>query len=296
VWNWRQIPGTTVTQASGEFDPDTLRGRGERAFAGGASDGSLGCAAMDFSRADLQARKAWFFFDEGLVALGAGIRAEAETPVRTTLNQCHWRGSVFLAGTDGPLAAGEYPLVPGAAFWHDGATYRVLEGAGGLRLGPQSGAWSDCGLESLEPLTLNVLNAGLDHGVRPRGAIYAYAVLPGREADAAFADDPARLVLVCNTPAQQAVWHAGERRGHAVFYEPGTVALPDGQRIGVDRPCIVLYHPRPEGTMELTVAQPEQREGLITFRLEGRRQAAVSVSLQPGEYAGSSQTIRWLTD
>jgi chondroitin AC lyase len=296
VWNWRQVPGTTVVQMSGEFDPDTLRGVGECAFAGGASDGSVGCAAMDFSRADLQARKAWFFFDEGLVALGAGISAMADAPVRTTLNQCRWRGPVYLAGTDCPLNAGEYRLVPGTTFWHDGTTYRLDEGTGTLRLGPQSGAWSNCGLGSPEPLTLNVLNAGLDHGLKPNGAAYAYTILPGIKADAAFADNPARFVIVCNTPVLQAVWHADDRRGHAVFYEPGTVAFPDGQRIGVDRSCIVLYHPNRDGTTELIIAQPEQRDGLITFRLEGRQQVAFGVSLPSREYAGSSQTIRWLSD
>ena len=296
VWNWQQIPGTTVAQVSGAFDPDTLRGLGERAFAGGASDGSVGCAAMDFSRADLKARKAWFFFDEGLVALGAGISAALDAPVCTTLNQCHWRGPVYLDGIDGPLPAGDYPLAPGTAFWHDGATYRVIEGAGTLRLGPQSGAWSDCGVGSTAPLTLDVLNAGLDHGVRPCGASYAYVILPGLTNNAAFADDPARIVIVSNTPALQAVWHAVERRGHAVFYEPGTVAFPDGQQLEIDRSCIMLYHPKPDGAVELTIAQPEQREGLITIRLTGRRQAAVGISLPAGEYAGSSQTVRWPAD
>ncbi|MHB9132418.1 MAG: polysaccharide lyase family 8 super-sandwich domain-containing protein [Armatimonadota bacterium] len=292
VWNWRQIPGATVVQEPGEFDPDTLRGFGEHDFAGGASDGRVGCAAMDFSRAGLSARKAWFFFDEGMVALGTGITATQDAPVRTTLNQCHWRGPTLLAGTEKPLAADEYLLTDGSAFWHDGVTYRIFAGEGTLRLGAQSGAWSDCGVGSPERQTLAVLNAGLDHGVKPVNASYVYAVLPDVDEGNAFTDDPTRFVIVENTPVLQAVWHAGEERGHAVFYEPGVVVFPDGQQIGVDTPCILLYHPGTEGAT-LTVAQPAQREGMLKLQLKGRITTTVSVSLPTGEYAGSSQTIGW---
>lgn len=293
VWNWQQIPGTTVVQQPGDFDPDSLRNCGERAFAGGASDGNVGCAAMDFSRADLTARKAWFLFDEGMVALGAGITASGDALVRTTLNQCHWRGPALLAGTETPLPAGTYRLATGAAFWQDGVTYRVLDGTGTLRLGPQSGAWNECGVGSAHPLTLNVMNAGLEHGVKPAGATYAYAVLPGIEADAAFADDPVRFVILRNDPTVQAVWHADDQRGHAVFYTPGTLTFPDGQQIGVDLPCILLYHPRADGGATLTLAQPEQRDGVITLILTGHIAATLSISLPPREYAGSSLTVVW---
>ncbi len=288
VWNWRQLPGVTAVQQP-VFDPDALRAAGERPFAGGASDGGVGCAAVDFARAGLSAKKSWFLFDDGMVALGADITGDADHPVRTTLNQCRWRTPAYLDGVDGPLAAGTYPLAPGSAFRQDGVTYRILDGQGALTLGPQSGAWSDCGVGPAERQTLSVLNAGLDHGARPRGAAYAYAVLPG--APEGFADDPARFVIVRNDAARQAVWHAGDRRGHAVFYEPGAVTFPDGQRIAVDRPCILLYHPGPSTVF--TVAQPEGGDGLVTLRLAGPITATLGVSLPTGDYAGASHTLCW---
>jgi chondroitin AC lyase len=293
VWDWRQIPGTTAVQTPGVLNPDILRLKGERAFAGGASDGMVGCAAVDFSRAGLVAKKAWFLFDGELVALGAGIACQAQDPVRTTLNQCHWRGPAFMAGIASPLAPGVYPLSGGSAFWHDGIAYRILAGAGALRLGTQTGAWSDCGVGSPDPLNLPVLNAGLDHGVGPAGAVYAYAVQPGIEKAAAFAAHPARLVIVRNDPALQAVWHAAEGRGHAVFYEPGSMTFPDGQQIGADLPCILLYHPHAERGLTITLAQPEQREGLITLHLQGRITGTLGVSLPVRDQAGSSVTLVW---
>jgi chondroitin AC lyase len=290
AWNWRQIPGTTVEQDPGAFDPETLRRLGENAFAGGASDGQVGCAAMDFSRFGLKARKAWFLFDGGLAALGCGIASTSPFPVRTTINQCHWRGPAFLAGRSEPLAEGVYPLAPGSAFRQDGVLYHIFQGAGALRLGPQTGAWSDCGVGSPEPVTLPVMNAGLDHGLQPAGAAYAYAALPGDENGDKFAD-PADFAIVRNDPAAQAVWQAADRLGQAVFYEPGAVDFPDGQRIAVDRPCILLYRPCADGRRALTLAQPEQLEGLLTVRLSVPKPVSASVSLPVGEYAGSSLTL-----
>jgi chondroitin AC lyase len=244
---------------------------------------------VDFARAGLTVKKAWFLFDEGMVALGAGITSTADVPVRTTINQCHWRTPAFLEGQDEPLTAGTYPLMPETAFRQDGVTYRILDGHGTLTLSPQSGAWSDCGVGSTERKTLNVLNAGLDHGTRPNGASYAYAVLP--DAPDVFTDDPARFIIVRNDTALQAVWHVGDRRGHAVFYAPGAVTFPDGQCIAVERPCIVLYHPGPATVF--TVAQPEGGEGLLTLNLSGPVTANLGVSLPTAEYAGACQTLVW---
>ena len=291
AWNWRQIPGTTLRQGTGPFDPEALRRPGERAFAGGASDGSVGCMAVDYARDGVTAKKAWFLFDEGMVALGAVIACAADEPVRTTLNQCHWRGPAYLAGSEAPLAAGSYPVSSGSAWWHDGVTYRILDGSGTLTLGPQIGAWSDCGVGPSEPVTLDVMNAGLQHGVKPHGATYAYAVLPGVSAQDAFAGDPERFLILRNDEAVQAVWHAADQRGHAVLYAPGEVAFPDGQRVTADHPCILLYHPR--NGVTLTVAQPERLDGLLTLALAGPVTTTIGISLPPAEYAGSSQTIHW---
>jgi chondroitin AC lyase len=291
AWNWRQIPGTTAVQTEGPFNPETLRLPGEKPFAGGASDGAVGCAAVDFSRAGLQARKAWFLFDDGLVALGAGITCPGPDPVRTTLNQCRRRGPVFQAGSKTPLPDGLHPLAPGSAFWHDRVAYHILDGAGTLRLGDQTGAWSDCGVGSPDPVTIPMLNAGLDHGTQPKGASYAYLVRPGLESVKFSKKGSASFVILRNEPCLQAVWHDKAKRGHAVFYAPGSVSFPDGLQLGVDRPCIVLYHPTKRGRLIFTVAQPEQLDGLITLRLKGKTSAELGVSLPSHDYAGASQTV-----
>lgn len=291
VWNWRQIPGITMAQTAEPFDPNMTHVKGEPAFAGGASDGQVGCIAVDFSRDGLRARKAWFLFEDAMVALGTAITCPMAAPVRTTLNQCQWRGPVLMPGRNEPLAEGEYPLAPGVAFWHDGFAYQVLDGNGTLRLGAQTSSWSAIGGSSSDPVTVPVLNAGLEHGVQPDNATYAYAVCPSGEAAADFAADPGRFVILRNEADIQAVWHTGENRGHAVFYKPGEITFPNGQRLHVSLPCIVLYRPLTGGAVSLTVAQPDQSGGHVKFRLSGTVNATIGMDLPQNEYAGSSVSL-----
>ena len=103
VWDWQKIPGTTVRQ-----EPElkgSPRRMGTTDFVGGVSDGDYGLAACDFERNGLTAKKSWFFFDEGVVCLGAGISAAPGGAVVTTLNQCNLDGDVLLTKaweTDNP--------------------------------------------------------------------------------------------------------------------------------------------------------------------------------------------------
>jgi chondroitin AC lyase len=110
VWNWRQVPGTTVEQHLGSLDENKLRHFGNRDFAGGASDGNVGCIAAEISDETLAAHKAWFLFDGGMVALGTAISSSAEVPVRTTIDQCHPRGTLLYDGE--PLKDSVTPTCP----------------------------------------------------------------------------------------------------------------------------------------------------------------------------------------
>jgi chondroitin AC lyase len=288
VWNYRQLPGITAFQHTGEFDRKTLVTKGETAFSGGASDGSVGCNAMDFNRDGLLARKAWFLFDDAMVALGAGITSTSRQPVRTTINQCLWRGPVHLDQSTSPLPQGTHLIPPGHSFHHDGLRYLLLDNSqASLTLGSQSGAWSHCGVGSPDPIALPVLNAGIDHGSNPHNATYAYAVIhqPNHSPSSPF-------TILSNTPKLQAVWHTAEKRAHAVFYQPGSITFPDNQSITVDQPCILLYHPLPNGKLALTLADPAQHAQSIALRLQGPITSQLTLPLPAHEYAGSSQTIQ----
>ena len=51
---------------------------------------------MDFSKDSTKAKKAWFWFDEEWVALGAGIQSKHDAAIITGINQCHLNSEVIV--------------------------------------------------------------------------------------------------------------------------------------------------------------------------------------------------------
>ena len=90
VWpafDWTRLPGTTVEQKA-----DTASDRygyGTRTFAGGTGDGRNGVSAMELAPlgSTLFARKAYFFFDDAIVALTNSITSPSTHRVETIVNQ-----------------------------------------------------------------------------------------------------------------------------------------------------------------------------------------------------------------
>src|SRR5262249_42865783 len=89
VWDWTKIPGTTSEQTLDlEGGHHGIGTHGATSFVGGVSDGQFGVAAMQLARGKLAARKAWFFFGDEYLCLGAGINDSSKQDVVTTVNQC----------------------------------------------------------------------------------------------------------------------------------------------------------------------------------------------------------------
>nr|WP_315823115.1 polysaccharide lyase family 8 super-sandwich domain-containing protein [Paraflavitalea speifideiaquila] len=98
IWDWRKIPGATIVQKEDFPHWRQLARKGLTDFAGAVSDGRYGVAAFDFASVHdpLKAHKSWFFFDQEIVCLGAGIQVDTALPVVTTLNQCLLNGQVMV--------------------------------------------------------------------------------------------------------------------------------------------------------------------------------------------------------
>lgn len=255
--DWQKIPGTTVLQKKMIPRAGKIARMGVTAFEGGVTDGQYGAAAIDFvSPIDpVAARKAWFFFDKQIVALGSAIQSasamivpdkskddqdtdqepsqdgasdEDAFHVVSTLNQTRLQGDVIVRYDDKITL-----LPPGIrkmdnVQWvhHDQMGYvfnkpqtahvRNLVGTGNWRqINKQPWATSDTVKGDLFALWV-------DHGRSPAQASYAYTIYPDTQlADMqALADAPAFKILA-NEPAIQAVMLNDPAVLQVVFYEPG---------------------------------------------------------------------------
>ncbi len=145
VLDWARLPGVTSPH---EIMPPVRNVSQPEGFVGGVSDGTDGAAAMVFTQSEptplvsvfeimTQGRKAWFFFDREMVALGAGITSVRDEPVGTTLNQTRLNGPVLIDGH--AVDPGESKVSQGSWVLHDEVGYAFLgPTAARVKVGPQT--------------------------------------------------------------------------------------------------------------------------------------------------------------
>lgn len=219
--DWYRLPGTTVStrrladRAGGEWGAPKPAVR----WVGGTTDGTYAAVGQHLKGlgSTLQAHKSWFFLDDALVCLGAGITCTDGVPVETVVDNRNLGEN------------GTQPLVRGRNWAHlEGHGGWVLPHGGELRTlrEDRTGAWADINTTSSpERRTRRWQTLWLDHGTDPADAGYAYVLLPGatRAETAARAGDRHWLTVLANDTTAQAV--AVPRPGvtACTFWAAGTV-------------------------------------------------------------------------
>ena len=308
VWDWRRLPGTTCLQNAQSLVPNSKRCRGKSDFVGGVSDGTEGVTAMEYIRGSLHARKTWFFLDDAVVCLGAGIHCDDPEAVLTSVNQCVLNGPVTISAgrQTRELSRGERFTVRLDWVHHDGIGYVLLKPqtatAGAVT---QSGNWHAIHRrESAATVERDVFSLWIDHGLKPTDARYAYAVLPDVSVEdvRSFSEAP-RLTVLAQTPSLQAVASADGRKVQVAFFEPGRLAWGDGRTIEVDVPCLVMFD-ETAAPARLHVADPTHRQEAIKVRLSGkyhgsgaqynaaRDQTGLTINLPEDGCAGRSTAVQ----
>lgn len=218
-WEWHHVPGVTSwddgTPIWGNRNgPGHTPGKDEGPYnksgrvCGKVGDGCM-VAAMEYDRDTLSARKAYFFFEDGVVCLGAGITKPGRSRVTTTIEQNLLRGEVKQGRNWAAHRNISYLLLSDCNF-----------SAGAVRHSGQW-KWMSPALSSDE-VSGDVFEMVIDHGVAPKDASYAYAVLPGITLN----DRTARrqdIKVLSNTPRLQSVRIAGKTM--AVRWEPSGVEI-----------------------------------------------------------------------
>jgi len=284
VWDWSRLPGTTCRQNRRSLVPNSKACRGQSHFVGGLSNGVQGIAAMEYRRDGLRARKAWFFLDETVVCLGAGIECPGPEPVLTSVNQCRLHGPVTRSAVRG---------APQRQWIHHGGVgYVFLEpGNVTVRAQKQKGDWYRVHhRESKDAVMRQVFSLWIDHGSSPKAARYAYAVLPGvASAELPSLCDSLPIKILHQSPSLQAISSADGKLVQAAFFEPGRLAWGSKRSIEVDKPCLVMLDRTGDRT-RLHVADPTHLQERVSIRLS-ERPTTLDVALPQGGLAGQTVTL-----
>ncbi|MNJ35998.1 Chondroitinase-AC precursor [compost metagenome] len=153
LWEWQQLPGTTVEQIPNFTYPLVQWGQGawgSHDFSGVLSDGECGIASMELTKGNIKnARKSVVALQGSVICLGsAGNHSSARHPVHTTVNQSWFNREVvvkFKNGTTQSLTSGTLTRKDISEVTHDGFRYRFLnvEQNVTIDITTRTGAWKD---------------------------------------------------------------------------------------------------------------------------------------------------------
>ncbi|TBO44239.1 polysaccharide lyase 8 family protein [Pedobacter kyonggii] len=293
VWEWDKIPGTTSRDYPDDKGTTVLKEwgiPGTTKFVGGVSDGIYGVSCYDLNYDSVQAKKAWFFFDQEVVCLGAGIKSGTKENITTTINQAWLRG--YLASSNGAHANAK------SGHWavHDSIGY-IFPRGGNLEISSksQTGNWYRINhFQSKNELSHKVFKIWLNHGKNPQNASYQYVVVPGIDAAGLKKYNQSMIQVLRNTDELQAVKHTGLDMLQAVFYKAGTLAA-NGLSLQVDQPCTVYIKDLNGKSPTLYIADPAQENATITvlLKLPGlSKPKSIDCNLPAGAFAGATANFK----
>jgi chondroitin AC lyase len=273
-WNWKKIPGTTTYQDAAPLPVLPCNGyRIESDFVGGVSDGTNGITSMAYYRDSLTAKKSWFFFNDEIVCLGAGIHAANDKDVATTVNQSFLSGNVIVKQPTGinTLKNGEHDLSEVSWVLHDNWGYYFPNKTNiELTNKQEKGDWKRV-LKRMpaKEIQADIFTLWLDHHSNPKLAGYAYFVFPSATANNIDAR-AAAISLVENSENLQAIEDSEKQMAGIVFINPGEATTKLFNKISTDKPCIIMLTKK-STLLTLTISDPTHLESFITVGLQGRR-------------------------
>ncbi|MCP4455957.1 MAG: chondroitin lyase [Planctomycetes bacterium] len=317
VYDWQKISGTTIVQKPKLHPPSKIQKDGLTEFVGAVTDGLYGAVGFDFKSPHdfVEAKKAWFFFDEAYVCLGAGITSDRDLPVATTVNQVLMRSDVTVShhGRIEKMAGGHQVMDRVKWVHQDRIGYLFPEPAS-IKLSNriEQGRWSDITDEknvSDAVVSEKVFMLWFDHGKRPDNASYQYMVVPNitERALNEMSGSKRPIRILSNTSGMQAVTHSELGISQLVFYRAGEVAVSKDTHVGLDSPGMVMLKIKGRRIEALSVSDPlrdlsqitvtlsgvydAQGEGFVTMSDKRKNQTVVVVDLPQGVYGGKSVTV-----
>jgi len=295
IWEWDKIPGITCRDYATDEGARIKKEwgiAGTKAFVGGVSDSLYGSTAYEVNFDSITAKKAWFFFDNEVICLGAGINSNAPESITTTINQCWQKGKVLSSGFTDALAVNSRNTLQNPKWiWHDSIAYFFPIG-GNISVSNtlQTGDWYRINKSQTKGIvTGNVFKLWFNHGAKPVDRTYSYIVVPGlNNAKAVNTYNIADIIIEQNTKDIQAVRHKGLNMLQTVFYKAGM--LSNGLfSLSVDKPCIIYIKNINTKNRTLYIADPLQQADIINVQWQqGSLKKNITCKMPKDVYAGST--------
>ncbi|KAG8926354.1 hypothetical protein FRC00_002997 [Tulasnella sp. 408] len=198
AWDWNLVPGITTDYGATPLLCNFTQWSGNRTFVGGASNGKIGLAAMDYLNPYTGAfsyRKAWFFLPNDVqhVIVSDISKSSNATDVFHVLDQKRANGKVYVDG-----AAATSPKANAKSLWHDGVGY-TFNNAGTtsaqFATPLRSGNWKTIGTSAAPPINVTMFQAWLQHDTSKLSTPISYSVYPDTSSAKTFADKAKKFAV-----------------------------------------------------------------------------------------------------
>lgn len=287
-WNTidpHRLPGITTDHTEGTNYESGLAYTSDKDYAGGSSVEDLyATIAMDFhgQNTDLTAKKAWFAFDDEVVALGtdiSGITKDTETIIENKQIRDDGSNALVVDGEETQAELGESSAAGVEYAWIEGNSgtdsigYYFPEGEDlEIKREARTGSFQDIngavadGAAGSEDVTRDYLSLAVSHGdgTADGAEDYAYVLLPGRtEEETAEYASGSEIEIISNTAEVQA---AADRSSGASGYQFWTAA--SAGNVSADQASSVTMKEE-DGTLKLGISDPSQTQDSVTIHVSG---------------------------
>jgi chondroitin AC lyase len=274
IWNWNMLPGTTCDTTVNPGGKAAFATGNTSKFVGQVSNGAAGVCAMDYNRGGIKAHKSYFFVDDMLVALGAGIESAAPGNLVTTVDQSLHTGPSI----NGKNADGQRWL------WHDNMAYYFPDNNEEVKTKTEyrRSTWESINTNNTaddKPSAGNVATTYISHN---KNNSYAYIIQPGIGLKATRAKRHTGVKILANTPDAQAI--SAGNTVMVVFYHQGSITL-NQTILEVDKPCILICKQTGSKLSEIWLSDPTRKEAAVGIKIN---KTITVVKIPGGDYAGSS--------
>lgn len=308
AWDWYKAPGTTVeTKPFDEIEVVMSRYHSSESYrVNGVSDGNNGATAMELIHGGLSAKKAWFMFDDEVVALGTDITLKGvKNSVISTVNQSLLKTDAVVGTVGGKTTIltdkSDETQTPLWAI-QDGIGY-VFDGKSKVHITAkeQSGDRYDIDWnyatsrpDKTNIVSKDVFTVWFDH-TADKTNTYEYTIVPNVTQDELkeyASSKPVRVLS--NTAKLQSVEHTVTGEKQAIFWTPG-LANFEGISVQTDKEVIIAISGSGED-QRLAISSLSQKAEQVNLVVTIEGVESEYIIDLPGErYAGSSLILNLST-
>ena len=273
VLNWNLFPGTTsrlgYVPTMDQFKSYGLYGNTK--YVNGVTNKKVGCSYIKLHQKGVNAKKAYFMFDDAVVCMGTGISSLTNNQIVTNMNQTLIKGDITV-GTDetrvmqlGEMAYGVFKYI------HHNKIAYITASPVAITAQTAQGDWHICQNQiKSRPVFADTLTMNIYHGKRPLNDKYCYTALMNVSlADTQSYFENPYIEPIMNNSKVQAAYDKKKKILMAVFHKGAKLSY-ENNSVKASEKCIVIIENK-DGKNIVTASSSDCENKNVVLEINKKR-------------------------